>query len=271
MRIQSKIAIVALLIVCLWPPSLGSWPWVPPGAQTSSDVSAASATQDPPVTEPAGRTGSLFVRLLWASDRTPAARMAVRVTPPWQVNPVLDRIEAESGDDGTVLIPSIRAGTATVRVLRGGSESVEIEPGKQAEVTVEIPAGLTVSGAVVGPDGQPAGGAEIWLGGHGAPARHSRGELSFAGHVVARSGADGSFRLRDVGNWSLVGAIDPGRARSPLVRVVDVEGSAARAEVRIRLELREGVGEVAGRALDPAGSPVPGAFVVLGKDRPVIV
>src|SRR6185369_9591880 len=89
--------------------------------------------------------------------------------------------------------------------------------------------------------------------------------------VVARSGADGAFQLRDVASPSFVGAIAGGSARSPLLQVLAVVGSAAREPMHVRLELREGVGEVAGQVLGPTGSPAPGAFVVLGKDRPVSV
>jgi protocatechuate 3,4-dioxygenase beta subunit len=74
-----------------------------------------------------------------------------------------------------------------------------------------------------------------------------------------------------VANASSVGAIDPGRGRSRLLSVSARNAARAADGIHVRLTLREGVGELAGRVLDPAGRPVRGAFVLLGTDHATVV
>ncbi len=112
------------------------------------------------------------------------------------------------------------------------------------------------------------GGAEPVVAlGPGAPAvlqeppRPSAADLVLAGEPAARVDADGSFHLRSLRSQAALGACAAGYRPSEATFVGGNEGS----EMKVRLVLTRGGGEVAGRIFDAlTGRPLPGAFVGVG-------
>jgi RNA polymerase sigma-70 factor (ECF subfamily) len=198
-------------------------------------------------TLPTASEGSLLVRVVWADDQTPAANVMAQLwrteADPWTNAPRLF-----TGVDGTARLEHLAPGKATVYLDRDVSAPVEIVAGRETQVALEIPIGVDVEGVVVNTRGEAVAQADIWMGGP-------------EGEFVARSAADGTFRLRALGFGERLHAQARGYAPS-LQRLINARAGTT---VRCKLVLERAGGEVAGRVLDGNGRPIAGARLRLGE------
>jgi len=156
---------------------------------------------------------------------------------------------------------------------RGQSPPVEAVPGTPAEVAVVVrPAAGVVLGHARFPDGRPAAGARVFAGSRSPEswALWFDRNQSWRDPGAIPVAADGSFRIEGVpaGEVSL-SAGGPGfvRAEGPSFPL-----AAGETKDGIEIEMTPPC-SVAGRVLDPQGSPVPGAGVVVepwkeGQEEP---
>jgi len=224
---------------------------VPPPERTipSAPVPAPAALATVPEA-----LGSLLVRVTWW-DKTPAEAVRARVEPAWSAgNPSWRALEAVTDGEGTFRLERLPPGTALAVFDRSGGYGAEILAGREATLEVELERGFDVTGVVLDPAERPVGGAEVWL------------SYSFtfdSGSVVARTGADGRFRVRSCQGGS-IGARAPRFAPSLLLPLRASEGG----ELALELVLMGPGGELSGTVLDPEGNPVPSALVLVGETRP---
>lgn len=186
---------------------------------------------------------------------------------------------------GPLIAGSYRVGVGAAGFLPFISEPVEIRPPAEARLEVALSRGALVRGKVIDATGRPVRSARIQVtvvGPDGLPRLHSQevadsaarflvagGELGVTrGHVpfpseatqagrAFASGAAGEFRIS---------GLPAGRATVSAQHPDFAEAQAARVDLRldhqsdVTLVLRHGA-EVAGRILDEAGYPLPGALV----------
>jgi RNA polymerase sigma factor (sigma-70 family) len=240
----------------------------PPPALQQGEVrgdAAAAAPGTAPVrapvaTEPQGAaatTGSLTVRLVFASDRAPGAEIGVTVTDLAQYGSPVGAREARTDESGVATVADLVPGRHLVTTDRRTTPAhlATIEAGATRELTIELPAGVDVRGIVVDRDGVAIGGAVIDFA--------DLGMLGDRIAPIARTGADGRFALRAVAPSGRLRARAPGYAVSPLILLHGSEGGT----LELRIALADAGGTVAGRVTDPAGEPVAGALVRIGEDE----
>jgi hypothetical protein len=136
--------------------------------------------------------------------KEPAAEVNLQVLHRGRPNRYAFTLRGTTDERGEALFEGVRAGSVVVLGDRDlSSARVTIEPGKQAEATVEIAPGVDASGIVVDASGVPVPGAELWL-------------VNFdgLGSRVARAGGDGRFFVRATAWAQFFGARAPGYAPS---------------------------------------------------------
>jgi RNA polymerase sigma-70 factor (ECF subfamily) len=220
--------------------------------------SAAAPIGDGDGGEPEAR-GSVLVRILWGDDKSPAAGVRARIVPWGSPDLYVDDVEFTTDAAGMFFVEGIYRGQATVLADRGGSASLEIRPAEEREVTVEVPAGVTVTGTVVDRMRNPVADARVWI---------SYPGNTVYGNEAARTGADGSFRLRSVQRQGThICARAAGYAPSLRRHLADIEpGRDGAIEAVIILPGLGGV--LAGRVVGPGGRPIRGAKVMVGAEFP---
>jgi RNA polymerase sigma-70 factor (ECF subfamily) len=243
-------------------PSLPEAPAPDPAASTVA-VERPPAPVAPP--QPAGdpaagaaTDGSLRLKVLWASDGTPAAGIGVEVWPRWCDSPLLCGRGGVTGDDGVLALDRLAPGRFSVRTSvggridrRGALADFDVAAGEETPLLLRVDDRNTVRGIVVDASDRPVGGAAIWL---SADAFDAVG-----GNVVAESGPDGAFEIRGAGDHGLfLSARAPGYAPSSQLVV------KRRPDEVVRLVLPSAGGAVRGRVLGPDGRPVPRAWVMAG-------
>lgn len=196
--------------------------------------------------------GSLRVRLAW-HDGTPAADVSATVHSRAAEDFYADAVDVRMGADGTARIEALPAGGVSV-YCRGEAESATVVAGEEVELALAIPLGFHVDGIVVDGNGQPVAGAEVVADDSG------RG---WSGAVVARSGADGTFHVRSIGDglcWL--------SARSPLcapsARYVLVGGAGRTLDVQLSLPAPGG--SLVGTVRDEAGQGIAHAQLLVGDE-----
>jgi protocatechuate 3,4-dioxygenase beta subunit len=224
-------------------------------APASAGVDRTPAPAEGGAGSRAGATGTLLVHVRW-SDGSPAGDVTVYLS---ERRPGISRPLASGRSDagGDARFAGLRAGKVQACTDRGsgGSKEAEVAAERTQEVTIELAAGVTVSGLVQDRSGQPVPAADIWL-----SAWQSRW---MGGAVVGRSDARGRFSVRGVPKDQSLGAIVPGRAPSELVDLDLLDTSSE--PVRVTLVVDEAGGALAGRVLDPSGQGVAGACIAVGK------
>lgn len=195
-------------------------------------------------------TGALVVRLSWPAG-TPAAQVPIDVL--CQEDPAPRRIyhRARTDGEGVARWDALAPGPCRVYGDRGGSWKAEVVAGEEREFAFAFEEGLLVHGRVIDHEGEPVGGAGIWV------------DRREHGAFLAETAGDGSFALRHVSRGLPLGARKPGHGPSPQIKPGDLPADGRGARV-VELQLGPPGGRVAGRVVDPEGKPVPGAQVKIG-------
>ncbi len=190
------------------------------------------------------------------ADGTPARGVSARVHP-WGSNDFfLHARIARTDEKGVARIDQLAPGSAGVNLAHCGGGSAQVVAGTTTIHEVQIPAGLTLRGRVLDPDGRPVAGAILCLSAHGNPGH---------GHPVGTSAADGRFEIRDVSDQRHLSARAPGFAPSDQIYAKGAEGS----EITIDLSLRGAGATLAGIVLAPDGAPLVGARVRITGTAPM--
>jgi RNA polymerase sigma-70 factor (ECF subfamily) len=210
---------------------------------------AAKSVDAPPV-DP---HGSILARAVYEDDQEPVPGVLVRAFP--KGNGPLQTVTTD--EQGEARFPRLAARSFQVYLQRGSTtyaaKTVDVEPGQESNVTLELPPGVGVDGIVVDGDGKPVAGASIWL---------TEVHNAFQGAVVAAAGEDGTFRLRHVELKCLIGARAPGFAPS-LLRAIEGRPTSVLA---IRIVLDQPGVAVEGVVVGPGGKPVAGAILKIVKE-----
>lgn len=198
--------------------------------------------------------GSVRVVATWKDDKAPAARVGIRLIPWGGSDPFLHARFETTDDDGILVATRLRVGKVGVYGHLGGRESVEIEPGKESVVELEIPSGSTLRGVVVDPEGAVVEGATVFL---------SRDGSFTEGEPTAVSDDTGRFQIRGVeaDTWRTIGARKAGYGPSAWRFLL------GRGDKDVRIVLGPAGGGVSGTVVDAAGNPVPGARVEIGPRK----
>ncbi len=223
---------------------------------------AATGTRHALADETPPNTGGLRVKLRW-SDGTPAAGIGMDVKCENDPAPREERFRGVTGEDGVALFEELFAGPVDLDLDRGVRFEAEVAAGSRQTAELTIPEGFDVEGLVVDPEGQPVSGAEIW--GEGREWRWPDGKL------LTRTAADGSFRLRGIGEYARgFGARAPGHQPSVVFLPAGLPVGPHGTRI-VTLELGAPGGRVEGRVLDPYGKPIAGALVQAGPRGGYIV
>lgn len=158
-------------------------------------------------------------------------------------------------EDGSVLVQDLAPGRFSLLTQGGMRSRGTVVAGEVTEVVVKLDRGVGVTGVVVGPDGSPVPDATVWL---ATSRRDWQGT-----QLLTRTDDDGAFFAEHVNADASLGASASGFAPSKLVDLEMVDKSQS--PRRIELELTVGGGDLVGRVVGPAGSPVAGAIVAVGN------
>ncbi len=235
-----------------------SKPIVAPKTDDAARSAVVAPKVEPTTAAPATSTdGSLSIALTW-SDKTPAADVNVRLYVWGSIDPYHSAPTAKSGADGVARFEHVAAGSVTIALDRfaPGNVTAAVKAGEDATKSIEIPRGIDIHGKVVDSDQRAFADAEVYMTAMGA---------NYEGFVVARSGADGSFSIRDVATGALnyLSARAPKRAPTGQHLLMGSVGQT----VDVVLGFEESGGEVLGKVLDAAAKPVVGAQVLVGDDK----
>ena len=227
-----------------------------PSERTSAAQRAPVATPEP-VTPAEPRAdalrAALLVRATW-DDGTPAEGEIVLVRT-IEAAHADDVLPARAGADGVARFDGLAPGSAQVRLLRGGENTVFLAAGETRTVELTIGTGVTAEGEVVDARGAPVASAALWL---------SERYRTNLGHVVAHTDERGRFRVPAVGPDHYLGARKRGFAPSGLRSLRAANGD----RIEVRFVLSEPGVAVRGRVRDADGQPVAGAQVLLGTEVP---
>ncbi|MFO1053463.1 MAG: carboxypeptidase-like regulatory domain-containing protein [Planctomycetota bacterium] len=179
---------------------------------------------------------AITILVRWSDDDTPAVGIGLSIVAPAGLDADLATLDRTTDDQGSCVMTDLPPGRIEIRTDRGTTHTVELSPATNPNVTLRLPRGTRVHGAVVDEGGSPVPYASIWLSSDEWPGR---------GHVVAHAGADGSFELLGVIERRYVAALARGHAPS---HCLPIDGATKAA---LRLELSGASAAVVGRVLDP--------------------
>ncbi len=219
-------------------------------AQVDGGLPDVGVAADAASIAPASATGRLVVKVTWEVDGQPAVEVGVSIVEFTSNGEA--RVEHRSVTDaaGATARDGLSPGKVGVYLDRANGGLAEVRAGETVELAVAIPPGVLVRGLVTDADGRPVAGAGIRLG-------MGSGE---EGHLVARSGTDGRFALRDVREHATVGAEAEGHVPSALAVVRGVSAHA----LDVTLVVGTAGAALDGRVLDARAHPVAGAEVLVG-------
>ena len=226
-----------------------------PAVTASRRASKEAGQVAPQESEQPATGGALSLLVLW-SDRTPATGVGVRVACLGSDELTQHPLEARTDGDGRIALTDLPPGNVAIEPDRGGYASGAVAAGAETALEVVIPRGFDVEGRVVDAEGSPVGGAEVLLWRPFRPA--------FALDPVARSAADGRFRVR---------SIDPTRSASLTARA-DGYAPARRHELvaaeagtlAVELVLPGPGARLAGKVVDEQGNGIADALVLCGPE-----
>ncbi len=272
--IAAAIVLVAMAVVWSWPPRtdgpsggpvvmerLGASAATPklPDVRESrpvakdAPVTVTPFKDDTPTTVPTVvMAATLRIRATWESDKSPAAGVVVRVR---YLGADYDRYGGPTAvldSEGVATLASLKPGKVAVEAERNNryDQRATLVAGSTSEVTLAIPKGLGVKGVVLSAKGEPVAGADIWCGIYN----------QFVGPPSTRSSADGTFALRDLGQYERIAARAPGHGPSRTQWFITEVADA----ISVKLILGSAGASVAGRVVGVDGAGVPGATVTFG-------
>ncbi|MFT5199428.1 MAG: RNA polymerase sigma-70 factor (ECF subfamily) [Planctomycetota bacterium] len=197
---------------------------------------------------PASESGSLGIRVRW-SDGSPAEHFNIGVMAEKANDAFLMGRTVYTDASGFVKVDRVIPGPVTVFFHRLGSETVEVGAGEYVQVEKEAKLGTKFSGHVLNPQGQPVGGALIFV-------ADSRGGDSLPQPTTVADGS-GYYEVKSVADRSYVSARASGYSPSiPLATGVST-GEA----MELDLPLRGNPSTLRGLVLSPSGLPVVGAKI----------
>lgn len=228
-------------------PAIGTPPaLVGDGADTANgpgqDMPAAAAPPDaartvvpsPTATAAKEKVTALRVRVRSATTRTMLAGVGVRLNDdiglgtPDASDPVLTDVE------GAAVFGALKPGTYWVSVERAGQRLMTtVTDGQVREVTMTIPAGITVEGVVHDAVGQPVAGAQVLA--------HA---LSLVPEVLATADPRGRYRVTDLAAGVALQARAHGVCPSPALQVRGRPGSTVELDLNLGVHGRRIVGQV---------------------------
>jgi RNA polymerase sigma factor (sigma-70 family) len=221
----------------------------PPSVRDAVAVESTAATAE---TE-TPTVGSLLVRATFDPDGAVAANVALEIMCHAEVDPYSNLRHAHTDASGIVRFDGLPPGYVTVSAERGGMENVKIAAGEEKDFDFRIEAGSLVRGIVVDAAKRPVAGAEIFL----------SKQLMFEGAIVAQSGSDGRFAIRNVSSLHYVGARHDGFVPSTLKLILGSPDS----EHEFELELAQRGGAVEGVVLDQHGAGAAGARILFDPEN----
>ncbi len=261
-------------VVAVAPSAQDATERTPTAAPAAAAPAAAVATER---TDGAA-TGSLDVRVVWASDKAPATGIELIVYPRREpgsrrghVSP-REHTKATSGTDGRArfdaLVPGAYHVMATGAKQSSPSSRVDVKAGETIDFDLVIGGDLRLQVTVVDVAGSPHRGAAVWCGesAGGEPYRQlgttgAGGELQYRG-----------LPLRDL--WARAAGTQPSqRHELPSYRDQELPGKP----VEVQLTLGPAGCALLGSIVGPDGLAAPGARVaiacddVLAKARPELV
>lgn len=167
--------------------------------------------------------------------------------------------EGTTSGDGEVLFDHVAPGSVVASVPHDRSVrgvDADVAAGVVAELSIELQAGLSLTGTVVDERGAPVADATIVVAAVGVE----------VATVVGRSANDGTFQLRAMPSQCMVGARKADYQPSPMRMLTTADG----ATMSVTIVLPNGGGKLVGVVLGPDG-PVARAAVRLGvHDRRIL-
>ncbi len=171
-----------------WPAATHLVLWSPGSAVSALALPSSIASSAPPLAVPApGPAQSVRVRVLDA-EGAPLAGAHVRLDP--SRHPAVLHRDRDTDSSGLARLHGLLPDTASTLLVthpRHLPRTLQLSAEAEAEVMVQLTAGLSVVGKVFGPDGHPAGGVGVEL--------RETTAASVAGARRVSTGADGSFRF----------------------------------------------------------------------------
>ncbi|MHC5065063.1 MAG: sigma-70 family RNA polymerase sigma factor [Planctomycetota bacterium] len=190
------------------------------------------------------------IHATYAGDDAPAAGVRIYLVDGpanrWQV------LESALTDaQGSVQL-SANPGIVYLRTDRGTRVSEATRAEAPGETRLSIPVGMDLRGRCIDEFGEPIAGASV----HAQVSDFPEPE----GRVLAQTGEDGSFCIREVeSDMAKIWATAPGRRRSQQLVLWGGSGS----EHRVDLRLTAGASALSGQVFDRLGKPAPGAMIYL--------
>ena len=225
------------------------------GAASGAEQRSAIAAEEKPAAPAAVSTSaSLQLKLSW-HDGQPAAGVTARMYDNGAADFYADVFDVKTGDDGTYLVESLPPGHVSAYLDRGPVGECKLAAGERGTIELTIPRGFDLAGEVVERDGRPVADAEI------LSDQMGNGWNAFP---VARTGADGRFRIRSLRPgicWlSARAALRPPSPQHEFIGgEVDIEN--------VRIVLDPQGAAVAGTVFDPRGEPLAHAQVLVGNEQ----
>lgn len=195
---------------------------------------------------PGSGAARVCVTVRWKHDRSVAAGVGVSLDSGFDP----ERRDAVTSAAGLVEWTDVEPGRWKLRSTL--SEAVverAIAAGEDVAVELIAERRATVTGRVLDDAGQPVEGASVWV---------SAVDAEY-GHDVTQSDRAGRFVVA-ICSAHAIGARKAGHAQSKVVEVAAADGAAQ--EIVLRLSLRRG--SLCGVVRDALGTPLPGAWVMVG-------
>ncbi len=222
-----------------------------PGQRTPLTVKGAAGATGEGVLPDKTVTGSLLVRVRFASDQAPAAGAVVSVRRSGETTWLGDKVQ-RTVHEGAVAFEGLEPGDVQIFAGRGGAAEATVVAGRQVQAELWIPPGIDLRGVVKDKGQKPLAGVAICL----APPHHG---LDF-GVEVTRSDAAGAFHIRDVEPLRGIAAYLPGRVGPRPLYLHGRAGSPG----EVVLQFRGPAAAIRGVVRGPDGKPAVGAAVMIG-------
>ena len=230
-----------------------------PASEDDADATARTelAPEAAPVAASAPTTsstlGTVILRAKWKPDGAPANGIGFDIHSSTSSDFYRDVARHWTGEDGSVRIENVPPGRVTFYSERGTYAQGEAKAGETIEVELELPQGFLLKGRVLDVDRTPLAGASVYL--------WQCFNNADEGWVVARSDERGEYQVRGLSEMlNFISARAPGRAPTLQRLVMSNPGTV----IETDLVFEAAGGALRGRVIDPEGTPLADAIVVVG-------